>query len=522
MTLPDPAHPYGFEDYLRWREELDYFDADPFLQRLVDRYAGSVAPRVVQRIRPIARKASTRWREWSEALALPERRPYLQHWDAHHRRLDRVVRPAEAELLEREVLGLGLFASDRPLLERYLALYLLHQNGEACTACPLVCTEGMIAALERYGERPELQAMLAHLRDGRDGRHALGAQFLTEIQGGSDIQANRMEAVSDGGAWRLSGSKFFCSVAHADYALVTAKPRGSEHVGLFALALFEPGAPFPRNGHTLDRLKWKMGTCELPTAEATFRDALAYAVGPLDQGLQIAAGLVLAISRLTVALASAAYMTRAVREAKGYAEFRKAFGRRLADHPMVAAQLQDLEREARRTTAGAFKLQLAWHAQGSAGTGDAAARLNRLQLRELVLLQKVTAAQDATQVIRRASAILGGHGAMEDFSCLPRLYRDSAVNELWEGPRNVLLAQVFRDLKRYADQVAPSAFVKGILPRTPGARASALAREAERLVLGPGLEAPGSEGRDACRRWDALAADLFHAYQEEALAEIGG
>ena len=38
--------------------------------------------------------------------------------------------------------------------------------------------------------------------------------------------------------------------------------------------------------------------------------------------------------------------------------------------------------------------------------------------------------------------MLGGNGTIEDFSPLPRLYRDAMVFESWEGTHNVLCAQV--------------------------------------------------------------------------------
>ena len=62
--------------------------------------------------------------------------------------------------------------------------FLIYQNGEACIACPLVCTEGMGAILERFADRPETQEILRHVRDGIDGEFTIGAQFLSEIQGG--------------------------------------------------------------------------------------------------------------------------------------------------------------------------------------------------------------------------------------------------------------------------------------------------------------------------------------------------
>ena len=129
--------------------------------------------------------------------------------------------------------------------------------------------------------------------------------------------------------------------------------------------------------------------------------------------------------------------------------FREAFGRRLDTFPMVRAQLDAMRRAARRTTAAGFAIYRAFDAGGGLDArrdADLAARRRALDVRELIMLQKFVAAEESTDVIRQAMSILGGNGVIEDFSCLPRLYRDSAVNELWEGPRNVLLAQIHRDL----------------------------------------------------------------------------
>ncbi len=105
----------------------------------------------------------------------------------------------------------------------------------------------------------------------------------------------------------------FCSATHADYAMVTAKPAGSEKIALFVLPSWLPGNKEKeiRNGYTIDRIKWKMGTSELTTAELTFNGALAYPVGPLERGLANVVGTVLTYSRLTVGLSAAGFMTRA-------------------------------------------------------------------------------------------------------------------------------------------------------------------------------------------------------------------
>ncbi|MBN1615490.1 MAG: acyl-CoA dehydrogenase family protein, partial [Deltaproteobacteria bacterium] len=473
-------------------------------------------------------KASFRWRDFSDSSARPEKRPFMLHYGGHHNRIDRIVRPRETELLEREVFSEALFADKTSPWVKLIKMYLIYQNGEACISCPVTCTEGLVKLLEKYADTPETQKILRHCKEGIEGDFAIGAQYLSEIQGGSDVPANVLEAVREDGTWRLYGTKFFCSATHADYAVVTAKPDGSETVALFVIPSWLPGNKEKeiRNGYTIDRIKWKMGTGELTTAELTFNGAVAYPAGPLEKGVSNVVGIVLTYSRLTVGLCAAAFMTRAVREAKKYSEFRDAFGLTVGQFPLVAMQLNRIDHIARRTTAGAFKLYQGFMTLegGTAGglTGDEPeeARRKRFDIRELVMLQKMAASWDCTDVIREAMSIFGGHGVMEDFSSLPRLYRDSAINELWEGPRNVLLTQIHRDLQQASAWYAPAEFVRSILCGSDEAIIAELCDEITELVAYPDLFQLNEKTIDMCRRWDALCHQLFHAYQDLALHEV--
>jgi alkylation response protein AidB-like acyl-CoA dehydrogenase len=283
-----------------------------------------------------------------------------------------------------------------------------------------------------------------------------------------------------------------------------------------------------RNGCTLDRIKWKLGTSELTTAEITYDGAVAYPVGPLARGLANVVGIVLTYSRLTVGLSCAAFMTRAVREATKYAEFREAFGFRVGQFPMVTAQLRSMEKSVKRTTAAAFKLygeflKLEGGLQdGMKQDGTETAKKKRFEIRELIMLQKIVASWDATDVIRAAMSIFGGHGVIEDFSCLPRLYRDAAVNELWEGPRNVLLTQMHRDFQRASTWYGPAEFVENILKNGDPGVIDGLKAEIAELVAYPNLFQADDQTLVICERWDDFCQRLYHAYQDQALKEVEG
>ena len=528
MSLPDRNNPYSFNQFLDWRKNVDYYADDLFIQKVVKHYTGKDWEKIDREAKAISRKASFRWKELAEASACPEKRPYMTHYDGHNNRIDRIVRPKETEIMEKEIFSEGVFSDKTSHWEKLIKMYIVYQNGEACIACPLTCTEGLVELLKKYADLPELKAILEHTGNGRKGEFAIGAQYLSEIHGGSDVPSNLLEAVKEGDTWKIYGQKFFCSATHADYAIVTAKPQGSEKVGLFVLPSWLPGNKEKeiRNGYVIDRIKWKMGTSELTTGEISFNGAVVYPAGPLEKGVANVVGIVLTYSRLTVGLSCAAYITRAVREAKKYAEFREAFGMTIGSFPMVKWQIDELDKTAKRTTAGAFKLysefmKLEGGLKGGFAKDEPVEVIKkRFEIRELIMLQKMATSFDCTDTIRGAMSIFGGHGVMEDFSSLPRLYRDSAINELWEGPRNVLLTQVHNDFKKTAASYKPSEFVSNVLSVANPTLIKELASELEEYVAHPNLITMDEKTVEIARKWDNYWHRFFHAYQDIAMDEI--
>jgi hypothetical protein len=148
------------------------------------------------------------------------------------------------------------------------------------------------------------------------------------------------------------------------------------------------------------------------------------------------------------------------------------------------------------------------------------ARMRAFAVRQLIMLQKATAAADATTGLRLAMSVFGGHGVIEDFSSLPRLFRDAAVNELWEGPRNVLLLQLHRDFRRAAEWCSAEDFIAFILEGAETAVTVPLARDLGELTAEGSIDTPGEGVVDLCRRWDRFCDALFHAYQDRALVEV--
>lgn len=523
-------NPYTFDDFVSKRDQLDWYKDDRFLQKVVKHFSSSDYEEIHERLLSFSPIVSSKWNTFAERNARPEVRPYLQHYDAFNHRIDRIVRPHEVHLLEKDIFGEGLFSSKIKPWESFTKRILIHQLGEAGVTCPLTCTHGLIALLEQFPnpEIPELQEILQHTKEGTNGEFAIGAQFMSEIQGGSDLPANRLEAVQDGKYYRLYGNKFFCSVAHADYAVVTAKIADADKVSTFIVPSWLPGNKEKeiRNHYDINRIKWKLGTQELPTAEIQYNGAVAYPIAPANKGIAVAVGIVLTLSRLEIGIACAGFMLRASREANLYANFRTVFGKKIIEFPLAASKLQQIEHTAKRTTAGAFKIyDLFLKLEQPLNPGISSdqpleIRKQLFNLRELVLLQKICTTDEGADVLRESISVFAGHGVMEEFSSLPRIFRDVVVNEQWEGPRNLLLTQIYRDIQRVTKWYSPAEFVANILHGESKDKIDHFTEKLDDLLQRPVLGEVNDVSIEAALEWDAFCSSFFKTYQEIALREL--
>ncbi len=544
---------YSFDDYLFVRNQFNFYRDDEFLQALIKKYVPlEEYEKIHAELCDLSDKVSYDWRDLADEATRLENRmkcTVVQHYDAQNHRIDRIKRAAETEKLEREIFKLGLFDPNRNTAwSRFVKMFLLYQLGEMGVMCPVACTHGMVWLMQKYESNldSEVREILLSVRNGvggfKDGEYALGSQFVSEIQGGSDVPSNLVEAVfesetgEDGisNCWRLYGQKFFCSATQADYAVVTAKPKGmpsSTRVAAFVVPAWLPGNKEKeiRNSYTIDRLKQKLGTAELPTAEITYNGAVAYPVGPLEKGLADVVGIILSLSRLHVVFGMAAGGLRVAREATLYAQFRTAFGVPVASFPLMINQINDLNHAVMRTTAGAFKVysefinfgeELISGIRDLQEIDDLEERKRRFRLRELIMLHKIVVADETPALIRTAISFFGGHGIMEDFLSLPRFHRDSLIMELWEGPRNVLLTQIHRDLQRVADWYSADEFCRDLLEGADSNLIENLAKEFNRIISHESLLRNDSETLAICRDWQILSNKLIQTYQNQALAEL--
>jgi alkylation response protein AidB-like acyl-CoA dehydrogenase len=500
----------GRDDLAAWRaaRPTNYYDAAPNLARAIEAWAGAVElDKMAPRLRHFGAVMAT---VVDPAVTVVERhRQFPAHvaYDAIGERRQAIeFHPAYAEV-GRAVWASGMLAGSQLADHFEMAglFYLLSHVGEGGHACPVVCTAGLIRALEHRGD-DDLKARFLPALHSADYDHALrGSQFLTEIQGGSDVGANVTAAVPDAeidGAWRLSGEKWFCSVADADLFAVTARPEGAgagtRGLGCFVVPRTLDGRT--PNGFRIRRLKDKLGTRSMASAEIDFEGALAWPVGPVDVGFRVAVEELLNTSRWLNAVGSTGIMRRAYLEASSFARHRRAFGTPIAALPAVREQLalMKVEEQASLSSTLALTAMLTRLDDGAPGEHDAGA------YRLLVNANKYVTSISGTAMARQGIEVLGGNGTIEDFSPLPRLYRDAIVYESWEGTHNVLCAQVLRDCARLGVLDPTLAWTRATLAATGEAdsaegRAVAAALDALQPRMRRSVEA-GVTGAAAFRR----------------------
>src|SRR5712691_4962610 len=286
--------------------------------------------------------------------------PVLTQWDAWGNRIDRIeVSPLWREA-ERIAATRGLVAiayeprhGVHARLHQFALVYLFTPSTDVYS-CPLAMTDGAARALLQSGNQALIQRAVPHLTS-RDPKYLwTSGQWMTESIGGSDVGLSETVARrNEKEEWRLFGRKWFTSATTSQMALTLARPEGNPPGGR-GLALFyvetrdAEGRP---NNMVVDRLKDKLGTRKVPTAELTLDGTKAELVMDSANGVRNIAP-VLNITRTWNAVSSAAMMRRGIALARDYAHKRDAFGAKLAQKPLHVDTLAGMQTEME----GAFHL----------------------------------------------------------------------------------------------------------------------------------------------------------------------
>jgi putative acyl-CoA dehydrogenase len=378
-----------------------------------------------------------------------ENPPRLKTHDRFGNRVDTVdFHPAWHELMALSVeheLHCGPWKDPRPGAHVARgAAFMCFSQAEAGVGCPTSMTYSVIPALRT---QPELAAeweprFLSAEYDPANApagqkSGALAGMGMTEKQGGTDVRANTTVArpVNGGGPgaeYELTGHKWFMSAPQCDAFLVLAQADGG--ISCFLFPRWTPDGE--RNRFRLQRLKDKLGNRSNASSEIEFDSASAWLVGEEGAGVRTIIEMV-NHTRLDCVLGGATGMRAGVAQAIHHASHRSVFGRELVEQPLMRNVLADLAIESEAATIGAMRLARAYD---EALAGDEEAK-NLKRVANAVL--KYWVCKRAVAHAGEALECLGGNGYVEE-SGMPRLFRESPLNGIWEGSGNVQCLDVLR------------------------------------------------------------------------------
>ncbi len=427
----------------------DVYGTDDVLSEAIERGPHECDGEALEHLHAMGRLAGSETaQEWAvQANAFP---PVLKTHDRYGHRIDEVdYHPAYHQLMGTSVAN-GLHASPwRPggsHLTRAAGFYVWSQV-ESGHGCPISMTYAVVPALRA---QPELAAVweprFSSLEyDGRgvpanEKTGCLAGMAMTEKQGGSDVRANTTRAVPvDGGgsgaAYALTGHKWFCSAPMTDAWLMLAQaPKG---LSCFLVPKWRPEGT--RNEVHLQRLKDKLGNRSNASSEIELDSAAGWMVGEEGRGVPTIITMV-NHTRLDCIIGSAGGMRAALALALHHAAGRRAFGRELIDQPLMRNVLADLAVESEAATLAMVRVAESYDVDPADEQEGAFRRLATAVVKYWVCKRQ-------PPFVAEALECLGGNGYVED-SGLPRLFRESPLNGLWEGSGNVICLDVLRALAR--------------------------------------------------------------------------
>lgn len=471
------------QHYLRWRLGAQHFaKIEGDLERL--------GQRVISDVLAMA----------DDAEAHP---PTLQQFDAWGNRVDHIHVAAGWEGLHKVAAEEGLIAIgyERPLgahsrLYQFAKLYL-YGPSSAIYNCPLAMTDGAARVFELLGTEEQKRGPFRALTSRDPLQFWTSGQWMTEKSGGSDVRGTESVATPmTKQQYRITGAKWFSSATTAQMTMLLAKIEGQNELSLFY-------APMRRgdgrlNGVSVERLKDKLGTKALPTAELALEGMEATLMGEAGKGVRNISTL-FNITRLHNAIAAVGMMRRVIELCGSYARIRRAFGKTLSEHPLHVHTLFNMELEWR----GALHMAMdAAYIQGRIDCGEAS-EIEQGLLRILTPLAKLYTAKQAVRVASEGLECFGGAGYIENAG-IAKWLRDAQVLPIWEGTTNVLSLDVIRAMIKEQGFEAYGLYMKDLLQQPVHAQLvgiqnrlrhllSELQQAATKLVQQPQLETWGRD-----------------------------
>ncbi|MDT0636235.1 isovaleryl-CoA dehydrogenase [Spectribacter hydrogenoxidans] len=436
-----------------------------------------------------------------------ENPPKLRAFDRYGHRIDEVeFHPAyhrSMQLAREHGLHSLTWTADRDGAQVVRsALAYLHNQFESGTMCPITMTHAAVPALQHQPDVAEqwLPGILAPDYDPscRPFEQKTGLTIgmgMTEKQGGSDVRANTTRATplgrpGPGREYKLVGHKWFFSAPMCDGFLVLAYSEGG--LSCFLLPKWRPEGI--RNAIHIQRLKDKLGDRSNASSEVEFRGAFGWMIGAEGRGVPTIIEMV-GQTRLDCMVGSAGLMRQATAQAIHHCAHREAFGRPLIDQPLMTNVLADLALESEAALALSLRLARAF---GAAANGD---ETEKAFARLATPVGKYWICKRTPAQVNEAQECLGGAGYVEE-TIMPRLFRQSPLNSIWEGSGNVQCLDVLRAMSRDAESV------EAVIAELRAARGQHPAFDAHLARLLAQLERPADLEPRARRFTEDLALGL--------------
>lgn len=432
--------------YQHGPELVNTFTSDNYLKPFLEKNVPKEYHKAIfEHLTHVGQLAAGQWLSWAqEAEAHPPKHVPFSPWG---KRIDNIETSEGWKNLEKAAATEGIVATayERKQKEfsRYyqMALLYLYSPSSAFYSCPLAMTDGAARALELYGDTDLKEKAFKNLTSRDPKTFWTSGQWMTERTGGSDVSMTSTTAKKiDAKNYTLSGTKWFTSATTSQMTLTLARPDGATHgnkgLSLFYLELRDQNNQL--NNIEVHRLKDKLGTKALPTAELTLHNTPARLIAGEGDGVKKIAS-VLNITRVYNSICALGHSRRALDLAWDYAKRRVAFGDAIINHPLHRKTLQHLEDEFKKC------FDLTFFVVGLLGKEECgvATDLEKKLLRALTPIIKLYTAKKSILIASEALEAFGGAGYIEDTG-LPRLLRDAQVFSIWEGTTNVLAMDFMR------------------------------------------------------------------------------
>lgn len=429
------------------RQDYNLFASDRVLQEILQRYGSQDQAR----LSALGQQAGSAEAYHSAHLA-NSHTPQLQAFDARGRRQDVIeFHPAWHYWM---ALNREFQTHAHPFIEPqsasawvdWAARFYLSGQVECGNLCPASMTLGSIPLIQR---EPELwqqfgDKLLSNEYDARDIPMAQKTSIwlgmgMTEKQGGSDLRANETIATPVGTAGRgqpylLTGHKWFFSAPMCDAHLVVAKTEQDGLACFFVPRWLEDGR---KNTIHIQRLKDKVGNRSNSSSEVEFHEAWGIMIGEAGRGIPTIIEMA-NYTRLTCVVGSSAMLRQALVQCIAYTRQRKAFGKPLAEQPLMQAVLADLALETEAAVQLGFYLAQCYQLDTP---------LAQAWKRIMTPAAKFWVCKRTVELSGEMMEVFGGNGYV-DTGIMARIFKEAPVNSIWEGSGNVMCLDVLRAIQR--------------------------------------------------------------------------